>query len=155
MEASWDIQESQDFDARVRFGVTRLAAIGILYRYCRLPLLGRSGNPLGSRKTFNTYSDMHYIGVPEDAAASAGLFFGAEEAELIPRWQQPLGIFFPEMNTHSSANNSPQQSKAIQSLETWQKFHPLVLAHINYAMTRTAPAMQAVYNKSQREMKPP
>lgn len=62
-------------DFPIRFGVTRLAAIGVLYRYCQLPQLRGRGNPLEDQSTLNSYLDMHHIGVSEDAAASAGLFF--------------------------------------------------------------------------------
>ena len=60
------------------FLVTRLAAVGVLHRYCRLSGLdvtpqrpNEDGLPFSNH--VGIYLDLHHIGVPEDRAASTDL----------------------------------------------------------------------------------
>lgn len=54
------------------------------------------------------------------------------------------------MNFHASASNSKQQSQAMQSLKTWQDFHPVVLTDIDNKMSQTVPEVQTNYNDFKR-----
>lgn len=62
---------------QARFFITRSAAVAVLHRYCRLPDPDAAPAP-GDAKvsdSIGTWLDLHKVGVPEDNAASAGLFF--------------------------------------------------------------------------------